>query len=351
MRRSESLGDEPASIPAAGLAACERAVLVPYVQARLPYVRLGARQIMAGDAQTTPFAHPFERAFAELLTFYGVQWCYEPTSFALTWAEDGLPREMFTPDFYLPDHRTYIELTAMRQRLVTRKHRKIRRLRELYPHVDVKLLYRRDYERIARSFGRRRSAGIPARVTLREECEIQARLRDLAVAIGEDCGQIDPPLALSVGDGGIALLRAISEAAPDRLGALEGTGCKVEVAKFQVGDGARRVRITRRPRCAVAGRRIILFVDIVSTGLTLSYVVRWLRRRGATSVDVCTLLDRESARIVHVPIKYVGFPAPSEIVVGFGLSLYSEYRGLDHLAMLLPVPAGVTPPADRDHLP
>ena len=159
MRRSDPLGEQPVPTSAATLAGRERGVLVPYVQAYLPYVRLGARQIAAGDTQTTPFAHPFERAFAELLTFYGVPWCYEPTSFALTWTEDGLPREMFTPDFYLPDHRVYIELTAMRQRLVTRKHRKIRRLRELYPQVDVKLLYRRDYERIARSFGRRRGSG------------------------------------------------------------------------------------------------------------------------------------------------------------------------------------------------
>jgi hypoxanthine phosphoribosyltransferase len=326
-------------------------MLVPFVQANLPYVRFGAMQMAAGDTPTSPFAHPFERAFAELLTFYGVQWCYEPTSFTLTWTDDGQPREMFTPDFYLPDHRVYIELTAMRQRLVTRKHRKIRRLRELYPRVDVKLLYRRDYERIARSFGRRRGSGGTARVTLRDMAEIQARLHDLGVAIAGDHGLGDPSLAISIGDGGQAVLDAIGDAAPDCVEGLERSGCKVEVAKFQVGDGARRVRITNRPRCAVAGRRVILFADIVSTGLTLSYVVRWLRRRGAISVDVCTLLDRDSARIVHVPIKYVGFPAPSEIVVGFGLNLYREFRDLDHLAMLLPVPAELTPAVDRDRLP
>jgi hypoxanthine phosphoribosyltransferase len=351
MRRFEPLGEHSASSAATGFACRESSLLVPYVQSCLPYVRLGARQISAGDAQTTPFAHPFERAFAELLSFYGVQWCYEPTSFALTWSDDGLPREMFTPDFYLPEHRVYIELTAMRQRLVTRKHRKIRRLRELYPQVDVKLLYRRDYERIARSFGRRRGAGSPARVTLRDQAEIHVRLRDLGRAIAGDHHPDDPPLAIAVGDGGVGLLESIVGAAPECAALLERTGCKVEVAKFQVGDGTRRVRVTNRPRCAVAGRRVVLFVDIVSTGLTLSYVVRWLRRRGATSVDVCTLLDRESARIVQIPIKYVGFPAPSEIVVGFGLSLYREFKGLDHLAMLLPAPAGVTPPADRDRLP
>lgn len=351
MRRFEPSVGQPASSLVAGLPGQETGVLVPYVQSCLPYVRLGCRQIAAGDTETTPFAHPFERAFAELLNFYGVQWCYEPTSFALTWTEDGLPREMFTPDFYLPEHRVYIELTAMRQRLVTRKHRKIRRLRELYPQVDVKLLYRRDYERIARSFGRRRGVACAARVKIREEAEIQARLRDLGISIANEHGQGVPSLAISVGKGGTALLEAIVAAAPECNDVLDRTGCKVEVAKFRMEGGTRRVRFTNRPRCAVAGRRVVLFVDIVSTGLTLSYVVRWLRRKGATSVDVCTLLDRESARIVQVPITYVGFSAPSEIVVGFGLSLYREFRELDHLAMLLPTPAGATPAGDRDRLP
>ena len=128
---------------------------------------------------------------------------------------------------------------------------------------------------------------------------------------------------------GIALLHAICNAAPDSVGALElhrRARSRWRSSRWGMEPGGFGSR--NRPRCAVAGRRVVLFVDIVSTGLTLSYVVRWLRRRGATSVDVCTLLDRESARIVHVPIKYVGFPAPSEIVVGFGLSLYREFRGV-----------------------
>ena len=99
------------------------------------------------------FAHPAERALAELLDFYGVAWEYEPRTFVLEADDDGNPVSAFTPDFYLPAFDTYVELTMLRQPLVTRKHRKVRRLGELYPDVRVKLLYRRDVERLARKYG------------------------------------------------------------------------------------------------------------------------------------------------------------------------------------------------------
>ena len=79
------------------------------------------------------FAHPAERELARLLTFYGVRWAYEPTTFAVRWGGDGQPEEFVTPDFYLPDHGLYVELTTMRQRLVTRKNRKFRLLRRALP--------------------------------------------------------------------------------------------------------------------------------------------------------------------------------------------------------------------------
>ena len=98
------------------------------------------------EDQTTPsFAHDSERRFAELLDFYGVRWEYEPVEFVLDWHDDGAPRSAFRPDFYLADHDCFIELTTLSQKLVTKKNAKLRRLRELYPSVEVKLLYQRDY--------------------------------------------------------------------------------------------------------------------------------------------------------------------------------------------------------------
>jgi hypothetical protein len=94
------------------------------------------------------FAHEAERFFAELLDYYGVQWEYEPVEFVLSWAPGGQPTSAFRPDFYLPEHDLFIELTTLRQDLVTVKNRKLRRLRTLYPSVNVKMLYRRDIEEL-----------------------------------------------------------------------------------------------------------------------------------------------------------------------------------------------------------
>src|SRR5215203_2837845 len=99
------------------------------------------------------FAHPAEVELARLLTFYGLRWAYEPTTFAVRWGRDGRPVEFVTPDFYLPEHDLYLELTTMRQRLVTRKNRKFRLLRETYPNVRVRLLYLRDFKRLRDVYG------------------------------------------------------------------------------------------------------------------------------------------------------------------------------------------------------
>ena len=99
------------------------------------------------------FAHPSERELAALFDSYGIAWEYEPTTFVLSSDDDGNPTSAFTPDFYLPDFDTYIELTTLRQPLVTRKHRKIRRLAEQRPDVRVKILYRKDLERLGAKYG------------------------------------------------------------------------------------------------------------------------------------------------------------------------------------------------------
>ncbi len=93
-----------------------------------------------------PFAHPSEDEFARILNFYGVQWLYEPRSFPLRW-DGARVVEMFTPDYYLPDLDLYIELTTLKQSLVTEKNRKL-----------VELANRE----IARELGQRRPRLSPA---------------------------------------------------------------------------------------------------------------------------------------------------------------------------------------------
>jgi hypoxanthine phosphoribosyltransferase len=95
------------------------------------------------------FANRSELECAKILDYYGVPWDYEPRSFVLEQAADGRILSAFTPDFYLPEQDLFIEVTVMKQSLVTRKNRKLRELRRLYPEVRVKLFYRRDIERLA----------------------------------------------------------------------------------------------------------------------------------------------------------------------------------------------------------
>jgi hypothetical protein len=98
------------------------------------------------------FANESERECARVLDYYGVPWEYEPRTFVLDRDDEGRVVEAFTPDFYLPEQDLYVEITVMKQSLVTRKNRKLRRLREQYPDVKVKLFYKRDIARLAERY-------------------------------------------------------------------------------------------------------------------------------------------------------------------------------------------------------
>jgi hypoxanthine phosphoribosyltransferase len=108
--------------------------------------------LQASSTTEPHFANPAEIECAKLLDFYGLQWEYEPTSFVLETDEQGRVIEAFTPDFYLPEQDLYLEVTVMKQSLVTRKNRKIRKLRERYPDIKIKLFTRRDFDRLAHKY-------------------------------------------------------------------------------------------------------------------------------------------------------------------------------------------------------
>jgi hypothetical protein len=101
----------------------------------------------------TRFAHEAEVECARALDALGIRWAYEPHTFVLSRDAEGRVCEAITPDFHLPDLRLYLEVTAMRQRHVTRKNRKIRRLHELHPGVRCEALYGRDRVRLIERLG------------------------------------------------------------------------------------------------------------------------------------------------------------------------------------------------------
>lgn len=97
------------------------------------------------EKENVKFAHKSEREFSKILDFYRIKWEYEPTTFVLESDSTGNPDVCFTPDFYLPDMDLYIELTTMNQKLVTKKNYKIKKLKKIYPDINVKLFYKKDY--------------------------------------------------------------------------------------------------------------------------------------------------------------------------------------------------------------
>jgi hypoxanthine phosphoribosyltransferase len=94
------------------------------------------------------FAHPSEQLFSKLLTLYGHPWIYEPLEFPLEWNEHGVPVKGFRPDFFLTEQKLFIELTVLEQRLVTKKNRKVRRFRVLYPEIPLLVVYQRDFHQL-----------------------------------------------------------------------------------------------------------------------------------------------------------------------------------------------------------
>ena len=151
------------------------------------------------DARTTVPQdrwRPSEREFADLLDYYRIPYLYEPRSFPLRW-ECNRVVEMHTPDFYLPEYDQYFELTTMKQNLVTQKNRKLRHVQELYPEINIQLLYRRDLMRLMGKYGFGPLAEVTDRGTERvlfSEEQIQARVKELGAQITEEYAGTEPVL-------------------------------------------------------------------------------------------------------------------------------------------------------------
>ena len=104
------------------------------------------------NADEIVFANESEKEFAKILDFYRIKWQYEPKTFPLEFDDEGNATFSFTPDFYLPDLDLFIELTTLNQNLVTKKNRKIKKIRELYPEINIKLFYKKDYDSLLFKF-------------------------------------------------------------------------------------------------------------------------------------------------------------------------------------------------------
>jgi hypoxanthine phosphoribosyltransferase len=282
------------------------------------------------------FVHPSELEFARFLDYYRIRWAYEPVAFPIAW-ERGKVTEMFAPDFYLPEHDLYVEITTMKQSLVTPKNRKVRRMRELYPDVQVRLLYRKDYEQLLAQAGYARTELQHLRrdqiqQILVSPVELETRVRALGRRISRDYrGQ---SIVL------VGVLKGITFFLADlaRQITVPMAIDYLSVARYSRDGRLPRSRVTmqRDIDYPIEGRHVLLVEDVVNTGLTLDYVLGVLRGRGPASLEVVTLLDRPARRIANVHARYTGFQIPNEYVVGYGLAYRELYRNLPFICTLKP---------------
>lgn len=105
------------------------------------------------EPRQADFKHPAEEEFANILDMYGIDWEYEPRTFPIEWDAEGNVTMAFSPDFYLVKFDTYIEITTMEQKYVTTKNKKVRKLRELYPGINVNIVYKKDFHSLLKRFG------------------------------------------------------------------------------------------------------------------------------------------------------------------------------------------------------
>jgi bifunctional protein TilS/HprT len=278
----------------------------------------------------TSFAHPSEEDFARLLDFYCIEWLYEPRCFPLRWEGDKIA-EMFTPDFYLPELDLYVELTTLKQNLLTEKNRKLRQLREFYPEVNIRLLNKNDFLKLLAKYGygplgEAKIEGINR--VLYSHAKIQRRIRTLARRISHDyAGQ---RLVL------IGILKGVVCFMADLMQHLSLPVTVDFMAISYYGGDGQVVKITRDLDSSITGQHVLMVEDIVDTGMTLNYILSHLSAHNPASLSVCTLLDKRARRLINVHLDYVGFEVPDEFVVGYGLDYKGEYRNLPFIGILRP---------------
>jgi len=274
------------------------------------------------------FAHPSEKEFADILDFYHIDWVYEPRSFALKWQEEKVV-EMFTPDFYLPKLDLYVELTTLRQRLVTEKNRKLKRLKQLYPDINITLLYKRDFDRLLAKYGhgplaQTRAHGVDR--VLYSAPQIQERVKSLAKQISTDYTE-HRPVMVGIQRGFLCFMADL----------MRQTTVPLDIdfmAISHYGGDDSVIKITKDLDLNITGRHVLIVEDIIDTGMTLSYLLNHLNAKGPASIKVCTLFDRPARRIANIHLDYVGFQIPDEFIVGYGLDYQEEYRNLPFVGIV-----------------
>ncbi|MDQ2690123.1 MAG: hypoxanthine phosphoribosyltransferase [Chloroflexota bacterium] len=119
----------------------------------------------------------------------------------------------------------------------------------------------------------------------------------------------------------------------------------MEVSSYGAGtETSGQVRIIKDLSKSIEGRHVIVVEDIIDTGLTLNYLLRYLADKNPASVSIVCLLDKPARRLAEIPIDYTGFTIPDRFVIGYGLDFDERYRNLPYIGVLKPSVYGGAPP-------
>jgi hypoxanthine phosphoribosyltransferase len=168
-------------------------------------------------------------------------------------------------------------------------------------------------------------------ILLTEE-QIASKVAELGARIGADYG--DQRLTLvSVLKGSLPFMADLMRAIPSpvRIDLME-----VSSYGGTSTESSGLVRILKDLSATIAGEDVLIVEDIIDTGLTLNYLLRYLRGKNPASLRICTLLDKPARRLVDIPVDYIGFTIPDQFVVGYGLDYAEYYRNLRFVGVLKP---------------
>jgi hypoxanthine phosphoribosyltransferase len=184
-------------------------------------------------------------------------------------------------------------------------------------------------------------------VTLNDDVEeilldagtVSSRVAELGHQLTADYAGRDPVL-VSVLKGALVFLADLMRAMdlPTSIDLMEVSSYGAET------ESSGQVRILKDLSRPIEGRDVIIVEDIIDTGLTLNYLLRYLWERQPASIAICCLLDKPARRLVEIPIDYTGFTIPDRFVIGYGLDYDERYRNLPYIGVLKPTVYGGAPP-------
>jgi hypoxanthine phosphoribosyltransferase len=161
--------------------------------------------------------------------------------------------------------------------------------------------------------------------------EVQARVAELGAQLAADYEGRDPVL-VSVLKGSIIFLADLVRAMPIPLSI-----DLMEVSSYGSStESSGQVRILKDLSTPIEGREVIVVEDIIDTGLTLNYLLRYLHDKGPASIRICCLLDKPARRLAPIEIDYRGFTIADRFVIGYGLDYAERYRNLPYIGVLRP---------------